>query len=79
MLDKLKSQLISTHKVWRLHYRPIGHVADTDLELCVQEKPVAYAGKLFAKNLFVSIDPTQRIWRSDRAQYMFRVECGDCK
>jgi NADPH-dependent curcumin reductase CurA len=40
--------------------------------------PVASAsGEMLIKNLFVSIDPTHRIWMSDRAQYMPPVALGE--
>ncbi len=40
--------------------------------------PVASAtGEMLIKNLFASIDPTHRIWMSDKAQYMPAVALGD--
>ena len=59
---------MATHRAWRLRSRPVGQISDTDLELCVEAMPVPKAGNLLVKNLFVSIDPTHRIWMSDIPQ-----------
>ena len=66
-----------THRVWRLRSRPVGSIRDSDLELCVEPKPVPENGQLLVKNLFISVDPTQRIWMSEKAQYMPNVELND--
>ena len=69
---------MSKHRCWRLRSRPVGEISDKDLELCVEDMPVASeAGQMLIKTLFVSIDPTQRIWMSDKAQYMPPVALGD--
>lgn len=67
------------HRVWRLRSRPVGSIKDTDLELCVEDKPTIGADQLLVKNLFISIDPTHRIWMSDRSQYMPPVGLGEGK
>lgn len=59
---------MATHRVLRLRSRPVGTVADTDLELCTEPKPSPGPGQVLVKNLYVSIDPTHRIWMSDRPQ-----------
>ena len=69
---------MSKNRCWRLRSRPVGEISDTDLELCVEDMPVASAtGEMLIKNLFASIDPTHRIWMSDKAQYMPAVALGD--
>jgi NADPH-dependent curcumin reductase CurA len=59
---------MATHRAWRLRSRPVGQIKDTDLKLCTEPKPVAKPGSLLVRNLFVSLDPTHRIWMSDRPQ-----------
>jgi NADPH-dependent curcumin reductase CurA len=69
---------MSKNRCWRLRSRPVGEISDNDLELCIEDMPVASAsGEMLIKNLFVSIDPTHRIWMSDKAQYMPAVVLGD--
>jgi len=65
------------NRVWRLRSRPIGAIADTDLEMCQEAIPSIGEGQLLVKNLFISIDPTHRIWMSDKAQYMAPVDLND--
>lgn len=57
--------------------QPVGALKDTDLELCTEPIPVPAEGQLLVRNLFISIDPTHRIWMSDKAQYMPCVELDD--
>lgn len=64
-------------RVWRLRSRPEGSIKDTDLEMCDEPKPAPEDGQLVVKNMFISIDPTHRIWMSDKAQYMPKVELGE--
>ena len=69
---------MSKNRCWRLRSRPVGEIADTDLELCLEDMPGASAsGEMLIKNLFASIDPTHRIWMSDKAQYMPPVALGE--
>lgn len=58
----------ATTRAWRLRSRPVGQIKDTDLELCVEPAPVPKPGNLLVRNLYVSVDPTHRIWMSDRPQ-----------
>ncbi len=60
-----------SHRVLRLRNRPVGKVANTDLELVTEPKPEAGKNELLVKNLFISMDPTHYIWMSDRKQYAF--------
>jgi NADPH-dependent curcumin reductase CurA len=66
-----------SNRVWRLRSRPVGPVKDTDLELCVESIPTIGEGQLLVKNLYISIDPTHRIWMTDCKQYMPKVELGE--
>lgn len=50
---------------------------DTDLELCTEPKPSPVDGQMLVKNMFISIDPTHRIWMSEKAQYMDNVKLGE--
>lgn len=57
--------------------RPVGAIKDSDFDLVTEPMPVPEEGQLLVKNLFISIDPTHRIWASDRPQYMAPVNLGD--
>ena len=59
---------MATHRAWRLRHRPVGQLKDTDLELVTEAKPAPGDGQLLVKNRWASIDPTHRIWMSDKPQ-----------
>lgn len=67
----------TTNRVWRLRSRPVGEVKESDLELCIEALPEPAQGQMLIKNIFFSIDPTHRIWMSDKEQYMPKVELGE--
>jgi len=66
-----------TNRQWRLKRRPVGEIRDGDLELV--ETPVGDLpdNQFLVRNLYLSLDPTNRIWMSDMDQYMPPVEIGD--
>jgi hypothetical protein len=59
---------MATHRAWRLRSRPVGALKDSDLELVTEPKPSPGDGQLLVKTLWASIDPTHRIWMSDKPQ-----------
>ena len=65
------------NRCYRLVRRPKGKVTEEDLTLCEEEIPPLEEGQVLAQNLVLSIDPTHRIWMSDRPQYMPCVDLGD--
>jgi hypothetical protein len=67
----------TSNRSWRLRSRPVGAIKDTDLELCTEDKPAIADGQVLVRNEYISIDPTQRIWMSDKAQFMDPVNLGD--
>jgi NADPH-dependent curcumin reductase len=57
--------------------RPIGDIKESDFEY--SETPVVSPndGEVLVRNLYLSLDPTNRIWMSDMVQYMPPVELGE--
>ncbi|ASK88142.1 NADP-dependent oxidoreductase [Sphingorhabdus sp. SMR4y] len=64
-------------KAWRLRSRPVGEIADGDLELVTEPIPPLDEGQVLVEVNYVSLDPTNRIWMSDMDQYMPPVALGD--
>lgn len=62
---------------WRLAKRPHGEL--TDAELSWHEEPVIAPGdgELLVRTIYLSVDPTNRIWMADVEQYMPPVQVGD--
>ena len=65
------------NQVWRLVNRPAGNIADGDLGFSSEERPTISDGQFLYELLYLSLDPTNRIWMSDMDQYMEPVALGD--
>ena len=65
------------NRQWVLRQRPVGDISPEDLELVAAEVPALKDGEVLARTLYLSLDPTNRIWMSDMKQYMPPVEIGD--
>jgi len=68
---------MTTNKTWVLRHRPVGDVRETDLELV--EAPLADLGQgqVRVRTIYLSLDPTNRIWMSDMDAYMPPVQIGE--
>ena len=67
----------NSNRQWILKKRPVGDIKPGDLELVEQPLPVPGPGQILVRTLYLSLDPTNRIWMSDMDQYMPPVEIGD--
>ncbi len=67
---------MSLLKHWVLKRRPEGDIKPGDLAL--EEAPIRDLedGEVLVRTVYLSLDPTNRIWMSDRDQYMPPVEIG---
>jgi NADPH-dependent curcumin reductase CurA len=65
------------NRQWRLRNRPVGGIGNDDLELVSEPVPEVGDGQFLARTIYLSLDPTNRIWMSDRVQYMPPVGIGD--
>jgi hypothetical protein len=65
------------NRQWRLRRRPVDLVQPADFEL--REQPIAALqdGQVLVRNVYLSIDPTQRIWTREEASYLPPVALGD--
>jgi hypothetical protein len=67
---------MTTIKRWVLAHRPVGEIKPGDLKLVEEPAPELAEGQVLVRNVYLSLDPTNRIWMSDREQYMPPVEIG---
>jgi NADPH-dependent curcumin reductase len=65
-----------TNHVWRLMKRPVGEIADGDLVYGAEPVPPLKDGEYLVEVIYLSLDPTNRIWMSDMEQYMPPVALG---
>jgi NADPH-dependent curcumin reductase CurA len=66
----------NVNRQFRLKSRPVGKIKTTDFDLVEQPVPTPGPGEAVIRNLYLSLDPTNRIWMSDMDQYMPPVEIG---
>jgi NADPH-dependent curcumin reductase CurA len=64
------------NRVYRLRRRPSGPPADGDLELVYEPVPDLASGQALVRMLFLSVDPTTRIWMGERRGFMPSVPIG---
>ncbi len=57
--------------------RPEGDISEGDLELIEVAIPDLDEGEILVRNIYLSVDPTNRIWMSDIDAYMPPVEVGE--
>ncbi|AFZ24947.1 putative NADP-dependent oxidoreductase [Cylindrospermum stagnale PCC 7417] len=67
----------SINRQWRLATRPVGAIKESDFEY--REEPISSPedGGVLVRNIYLSLDPTNRIWMTDSPQYMPPVELGE--
>ncbi len=68
---------MATLKRWVLRRRPQGEVQPGDLELVEEPIRELADGEVLVRTLYLSLDPTNRIWMSDQDQYMPPVQLGE--
>lgn len=68
---------MTQNRQWRLRHRPVGDISAGDLELVTAPVPVPGPGEILVRNVYLSLDPTNRIWMSDQEQYMPPVQIGE--
>jgi NADPH-dependent curcumin reductase CurA len=66
-----------TNRQWILKRRPSGDIAAGDLEFVEKPTRELQDGEVLIRNIYLSLDPTNRIWMSDQDQYLPPVEIGD--
>lgn len=77
MVAPLERKPVSyVNRKWILRSRPDENVAAGDLELVEAELPALGEGELLVRNIYLSLDPTNRLWMSDRDQYLPPVSIG---
>ena len=60
----------NVNHAFRLRRRPQGRVTESDLELVEEAVPALEHGQALVRTLYLSLDPTSRIWMSDMRAYM---------
>lgn len=61
---------------WRLRSRPRGNLTASDFEWAEQPVPAVVAGQVLVRNVYLSLDPTNRMWAAADT-YLPAVRVGD--
>ncbi len=62
---------------WVLKRRPQGRISRDDYDWVESRLPEPGADQVLVRTIYLSLDPTNRIWASDMDQYMPPVELGE--
>src|SRR5262245_41420738 len=65
------------NRQFRLRARPVGRIKPSDFELVETPVPRAGPNQAVARVLYLSLDPTNRVWMTDIEQYMPPVALGE--
>ena len=65
-----------TNRLFRLQRRPQGQVTEQDLEWVEESIPDIAEGQALIRTLYLSLDPTNRVWMSQLRSYIPPVELG---
>ncbi len=61
---------MSVNRQWILRKRPVGEISPGDLEFVETPIRALADGEVLVRNIYLSLDPTNRIWMSDQDQYL---------
>jgi NADPH-dependent curcumin reductase len=65
------------NRQFRLKSRPVERVSTDNFDFVENDIPTLGKDEVLVRNVFLSLDPTNRIWMSDMDQYMPPVEIGE--
>lgn len=73
----MSTQTQLKNRQFKLKARPIGKVTKENFEYVEELVPELGQGEVLVKTIYLSLDPTNRIWMSDMEQYMPPVQLGE--
>src|SRR5262245_13416997 len=65
------------NRQWQLVARPVGNFKDSDFQWREESVPSPGDGEILVRNLYLSLDPTNRIWATEAESYLPPVPLGD--
>jgi NADPH-dependent curcumin reductase len=66
-----------TNRQWRLAARPVGRLKESDFQFTQEPVPALGEGEILVRNLYISLDPTNRGWTNETATYLPPIRLGD--
>ncbi|MBW4693806.1 MAG: hypothetical protein KME27_18840 [Lyngbya sp. HA4199-MV5] len=65
------------NRQWRLVSRPVGLIAESDFEWTQEFVPTLEEGQILVRNIYLSLDPTNRGWLTREGNYLPPVATGE--
>lgn len=76
-VNLVTTRAMPNNRQYILRSRPVGELADSDLELRETEIRAPGPGEIQVRTTHISMDPTVRIWMSDMPGYLPPIPIGD--
>ena len=68
---------VRTNRQWRLAARPVGLLKESDFEWHEDTVPDVQEGEVLVRNVYLSLDPTNRAWTNEIDTYLPPVQIGE--
>jgi NADPH-dependent curcumin reductase len=68
---------VKVNRQWCLATRPVGAIAESNFKLRQEPVPVLEEGQVLVRNIYLSLDPTNRGWLDEGGNYLPRVAIGE--
>jgi NADPH-dependent curcumin reductase CurA len=65
-----------TNRQWRLAARPQGVIQNSDFQWREEAVPALADGQVLVRNIYLSLDPTNRVWMNDADSYLPKLPLG---
>ena len=65
------------NRQWRLVSRPVGLIAESNFEWMQEPIPTLGEGQILIRNIYLSLDPTNRGWLGESGNYLPPVGIGE--
>lgn len=69
--------MFQNNQSWHLISRPTGDLKPSDFELQTSQVPELKDGDFLVRNVYLSLDPTHRLWTREADSYMPSVKLGE--
>jgi len=66
-----------TNRQWRIAARPEGAIRSTDFAWSEEPLPPLAEGQVLVRNVYLSLDPTNRVWMNEADSYLPAIAIGD--
>ncbi|MBW4507602.1 MAG: NADP-dependent oxidoreductase [Scytonematopsis contorta HA4267-MV1] len=68
---------VNVNRQWRLAERPVGMIAPSNFKWSQEPLPTLEEGQILVRNIYLSLDPTNRGWLGEGENYLPPVDTGE--